>query len=307
MTSKEEIHVSILEIERFALHDGPGIRSVVFFQGCPLHCPWCANPESQRQGAHLLHNRTKCTGCGRCQAACPAALIELKKNYPVFNRAACTGCRTCEAICPQSAIRFAGESVSTARILDILLRDKAYYQDSGGGVTFSGGEAFLQFEGLADLLGRCKQNGLHTAVETCGQVPRRRLEATYPLIDLFLFDLKHTDPAKLRRVTGADRDTVVGGLRYLAGRDPEKVVIRVPVIPGFNFDEPALEALFSLAVELHIRRLHLLPYHTLGTDKYVQLGLAYPYAEQPHLLSAADLLPFKEKGEKRGLEIRIGG
>lgn len=298
--------VSLLEIERFALHDGPGIRTVVFLQGCPLHCPWCANPESQRQQPRLLHNRRKCTGCGRCTACCPSGNITLRDGHPVFRRAGCTGCRTCAAHCPEEAIRFAGTTVSTARIMETLLRDKDYYLSSGGGVTFSGGEAFMQFEGLTDLLRRCRAAGLHTAVETCGQVPGEKLKQAYPLTDLFLFDIKHTDREKLKKTTGADLETILSNLRYLAAQNPGHVTIRVPVIPGFNAEMKILEEIFTLAVENRIRRVHLLPYHTLGKDKYEQMGLPYLYPEHA-MLTKETLLPFREAGEKRGLEIRIGG
>lgn len=298
--------LAILEIERFAVHDGPGIRTVVFLQGCPLRCPWCSNPESRQRKTHLLHKRDKCVGCGRCQMACPEGNISFPAHLPVFNRDECPACGACADICPQGAIKFAGKTLTPAEIVRVLLRDKDYYSNSRGGVTFSGGEAFTQFGGLIELLVRCKKEGLHTAVETCGQVDFIRIKRAYPLIDLFLFDIKHMDKELLKTVTGADLEPILKNLRYISHKNPRKIIIRVPVIPGFNSDEKTLLAIFSLATENRIREVHLLPYHTLGKDKYEQMGLPYPY---PYLgmLTKEDLLPFKETGEKMGLKIRIGG
>ena len=301
-----ENRLSIMEIERFAVHDGPGIRTVVFLQGCPLHCPWCSNPESQKRKPHLLHIKNKCIGCGRCEAICTRGNISIQDHFPVFNRQACVACKACERICPQNAIKFVGESITSSEIMEILLRDRDYYLNSGGGVTFSGGEAFTQFEGLMDLLIQCKNEKLHTSVETCGQVNLDKIKQALPLIDLFLFDIKHTDKDLLQKETGANLDTILTNLRYISSKSANKVTIRVPVIPGFNFNENTLREIFMLAKENRIKCVHLLPYHTLGKDKYEQLGLTYPYpCEQ--MLAKEELFPFKEMGEKMGLEIRIGG
>jgi pyruvate formate lyase activating enzyme len=298
-----ENRLSIMEIERFAVHD---IRTVVFLQGCPLHCSWCSNPESQKRKPHLLHIKNKCIGCGRCEAICTRGNISIQDHYPIFNRQACVACKACERICPQNAIKFVGESITSSEVMEILLRDRDYYLNSGGGVTFSGGEAFTQFEGLMDLLIQCKNEKLHTSVETCGQVNLDKIKQALPLIDLFLFDIKHTDKDLLQKETGANLDTILTNLRYISSKSANKVTIRVPVIPGFNFNENTLREIFMLAKENRIKCVHLLPYHTLGKDKYEQLGLTYPYpCEQ--MLAKEELFPFKEMGEKMGLEIRIGG
>lgn len=298
--------LAILEIERFAVHDGPGIRTVVFLQGCPLRCPWCSNPESQERKPHLFHKHDKCIGCGRCEMACLNRNISILYHLPVFNRNECMACEACADICPQDAIKFTGKMLSTDEIMRILLRDQDYYHNSGGGVTFSGGEAFTQFGGLTELLIQCKNEGLHTAVETCGQVDSNQIKQAYPLIDLFLFDIKHTDKELLKTVTGANLETIIMNLNYISHQNPNKINIRIPVIPGFNFNKKALYDIFSLAIENRIKQVHLLPYHTLGIDKYKQMGLHYPYS-YTRMLTKEDLIPFKETGEKMGLEIRIGG
>jgi len=298
---------SIMEIERFAIHDGPGIRTTVFLQGCPLHCTWCSNPESQKTHAHLLYFEDKCAKCAKCFKICPEENVILwKGNHPLFNRINCTSCKLCEEVCTQNAIRFVGKKNSITDIMNVILRDKDYYLNSGGGVTFSGGEPFVQFDMLIELLNSCKAAGLHTAVETCGQVSIEKIEKALPLIDLFLFDVKHTNKTLLKKETGADLNIVLNNLDYISTIAPDKVIIRVPVIPGFNFNRQDIENIFNLAIEHQIISVHLLPYHTLGKDKYRQLGLNYTFPSD-NMLSKASLLPLKQLGETMGLKVQIGG
>jgi pyruvate formate lyase activating enzyme len=296
--------VSIIEIERFAIHDGPGIRTVVFFQGCPLHCPWCANPESQKRGTHLMHLKKRCVTCKQCINACPNRLISFRDDQLIFNREACIACKTCARICPQDAIRFSGEEAAIPSIMEIIKRDKDYYANSGGGVTFSGGEAFMQPEALIELLTRCKEEGIRTAVETSGQTGIEHIAEAYPLTDLFLYDVKHSDKDVLKKVTGANLDTILANLDYLAERDLNKVIIRIPVIPGFNFSTEEMAAVFKLAQQRRIKEVHLLPFHTLGKDKYEQLGLSDPFPPDKMLTKEA-LLPLKKMGERMGLHIPL--
>jgi pyruvate formate lyase activating enzyme len=298
--------VNIMEVERFAIHDGPGIRSVVFMQGCPLSCEWCSNPESQCIKTQLMYYMNKCVGCGKCIAVCPTDCISFSNGFPSFDRNRCSLCKKCEDACPQHAIKFVGEKVSTSDIIKVLLRDKNYYLNSGGGVTFSGGEPFVQYKALMQLLTLCKDNGLHTAVETTGMVPLDEIKKALPLIDLFLFDLKHLNKRKLKEKTGAEIDIVLKSLEFIAASNPEKIIIRVPVIPNFNFDKESLFPIFSLAMSLHLPTIHLLPYHTLGRDKYEQLGLPCLYPSKD-MLSKKDLEPFKMIGEQMGLSVLIGG
>jgi len=289
--------LSVMEIQRFALHDGPGIRTTVFLQGCPLRCPWCANPESQAGGKKLMYLQKRCIGCGRCAAVCPSGCITTEDGRPIFNRSLCIGCGKCVEACPAGALRLSSRDMETSEILSVLLRDRSYYRNTGGGITVSGGEPFLQGRGLKELLALCKAEGLHTAVETTGNTPTENIQACEPLIDLFLFDVKHPDPVRFKEVTGGDHALVLHNLALLP---PQKVVLRVPVIPGFNFDEQVLGDLFRLALSYSIRRVDLLPYHTLGRGKYEQLGRAYPYDEAKPL-SRKDLESAKAMGEALGL------
>lgn len=295
-----------METERFAVHDGPGIRTVVFLQGCPLRCTWCSNPESQIIKPQLLHIKNKCSGCGGCVRACIQNNIVLNNQYPEFDRNKCISCKECAKTCPNNAIKFVGDLVSSSEIMETVLRDRDYYQSSGGGITFSGGEAFVQFKGLMELLTKCKEEKLHTTVETCGQVNIEKIKEAFPLVDLFLFDIKHIDRELLKKETNADLDIILNNLQYITQQNSDKIIIRVPVIPRYNFDEKTILKIFDLAKENNIRQVHLLPYHTLGKDKYEQLGLRYNYPYES-MLSKDELLPYKESGEARGLKIRIGG
>lgn len=295
-----------MEIERFAIHDGPGIRTVVFLQGCPLRCSWCSNPESQRIGPHLLHLKNKCTGCGTCAKTSIHGNIKMDGHYPVFDREKCVTTKSCAESCAQNAIKFVGEFVSVTEIMQVVWRDRDYYENSGGGVTFSGGEPFVQFDGLMELLTLCKKENLHTVIETCGQTDPEKIKKALPLTDLFLFDIKHTDRHMLKKETMGDLDLILTNMHIIAQQDLSKIIVRTPVIPGYNSDEKTIRKIFDLAKENNIQQVSLLPYHTLGVDKYEQLGIKYTDS-YGKMLSREDLLPFKQLGEKIGLKIQIGG
>ena len=297
--------LNVMEVERFALHDGPGIRSVVFLKGCAMHCPWCANPESQSHKRQLLYDANKCVGCGRCAAVCPVGAITFTPGEkPAFDRSRCTACGLCGEACPQSAIAYSGSLMAPEEIAALVLRDRDYYDQSGGGVTFSGGEPLLQVEALFPLLKLLKAEGLHLAVETCGHFPSAHLPPLLPYIDLFLFDIKHAHPATLRQVTGGDFALIEANLKaVLAAGKP--VVGRVPVIPGFNHTPEVMGDIFALCARLGVTQLHLLPYHTLGKGKYARLGL--PYTLTTTMLSNEDLRPYLSQASAFGLQAFAGG
>jgi pyruvate formate lyase activating enzyme len=250
--------------------------------------------------------KNKCTGCGDCAKKCVQGSIKMDGRYPVFDRKKCIECRSCAQICTHNAIKFVGEFIPASEIIQVVLRDRDYYETSGGGVTFSGGEPFVQFDGLMELLIMCKKEKLHTTVETSGQVSPEHIKKAFPLIDLFLFDIKHMDRQILKKETQADLDTVLTNLRFIAEQDPSRIIIRTPVIPGYNFEEETIRKIFALAKENNIQQVSLLPYHTLGIDKYEQLGIKYTYSYEK-MLSKDDLLPLKKTGEKIGLKVQIGG
>lgn len=301
-----ELKASVMEIERFAIHDGPGIRTLVFLQGCPLHCLWCANPESQMIGRHLLYDKRKCVGCGACVKSCSHQAISWVQDHPVFLREACAHCGKCMEACIQEAIRFSGKLMSVGEILEVVMRDKDYYRNSGGGITISGGEPFVQFEAFMALLEGSGEMGLHTAVETCGHVPLDRVQKAEPLLDAFLFDLKHISSVKFREYTGGDLAVILRNLEYVASTAPQKITIRVPVIPGFNADEDTLNGILERAAGLGVKTVHLLPYHTMGMVKYEQL-------DKPYLLPCTtgmrkeELDGYRKVGEEIGVNVQIGG
>ncbi len=242
--------IKVSNIERFAINDGPGIRTVVFLQSCPLNCPWCANPETRP----LRSDKTK--------------------------------------------------DMTVERILEIVLRDKDYYDNSGGGLTLSGGEATMQTREIYPLLEKARKEGLTVAIETCGEASEYSIRTLLPLVDIWLFDLKHTDAAVLKQYTGANLDVVLRNLKLVTEYNASAVVLRMPCIPGFNMDDKRFEDSFRLAVELGVKRVDLLPYHTLALSKYKEMGLDYPY-QGYQALGKSDLEKYRMMGLSYGLDIKL--
>lgn len=296
--------LDIFEIERFAIHDGNGIRTTVFFQGCALRCRWCANPESHTAGKHIMFFSRLCSGCGKCAAVCGQNAVKLIDGKSVIDRSRCVSCGICTAKCPCGALKISGRKISNDELFDIVLRDKDYYDASGGGVTLSGGEALLQAEKMLPFLCRCREEHIGIAVETCGYAPLSAFESVLGYADMFLFDIKTIDNRKFEEYTGGNIKTVLSAFEFLCRIAPERVTVRVPVIPGFNDNE--ISDIMSYAAARDVRELHLLPYHTLGISKYEQLGLDYPYHIRESL-APDTLLPYNKMGEKLGLKVKIGG
>lgn len=268
----------VFDIQHYAVHDGPGIRTLVFLKGCPLECLWCCNPESQGFGPEITHHRLRCRSCFSCVEACPHGAVRASEEGPVFDRPVCKACEMplCVDACPQNALALAGTRMTADQVMKRVGLDRAFYENSGGGVTFSGGEPFAQPDFLEELLTRSRGLGIHTAVETCGLVDPRILMRCEPLVDLFLFDLKILDPGRHEEMTGAPNGMILENLRALAARRPEGVTVRVPLVPGCTDGEDNLQAIGAFLRSLGIGRVELMPYHALGTDKYAALGRPYP-------------------------------
>ncbi len=227
----------VFKIQRHSLHDGPGIRTLVFLKGCPLHCWWCFNPESQKSEIEILHYGEKCIHCGSCLDVCtvPKAL-SLVSGRIIHAPAVCSGCGVCVDVCPASSFIAAGKVMSSAEVVDLVKRDKIFYDKSGGGVTLSGGEISLQADFSGEVLRRCKAEGIHTAIETCGYCLFPDLEKILKHTDLVLYDLKFVDPEKHRKYTGVDNRIILENLRRIAESGLSHIV-RIPIIPGCNDGE----------------------------------------------------------------------
>ena len=268
--------INVSNIERFATHDGPGIRTTVFLKGCPLHCPWCANPETWSVRPVLMYKENNCIGCRHCEQVCRNKAISWEAGFCIDHNK-CDACEDCVRDCPGSALSINGESMQEEKVIEIVLRDNDYYQESGGGVTFSGGEPLLQKEGILKLLRLAKEAGLHTAVETTGNYDPERLKQAEKYIDLFLFDIKHTDKERLRSVTGANPDLIFANFEYLCAKRNKDIIARMPVIPEFNDD--SIDRMIQYALSFDVREVNLLPYHNLGKNKWHQLQRKYDYED----------------------------
>ena len=260
----------ISDIKRFAVHDGPGIRTTVFFKGCPLKCVWCHNPEGIGRGPQLAYYENKCIGCLECESACRHG-AHSSDGFHVFDRERCVGCGSCETVCLGDALKLYGRSVTAETLLPQLLEDRAFYENSGGGVTLSGGECLMQADFCAQLLKALKENGIHTAVDTCGFVSRETLDKVIPYTDIFLYDLKAFDEEVHIRCTGKPNGVILENLRYLdsLGKQCE---IRIPFVPGFNDDQMGPIAAF-LAPMKNITGVRVLAYHNYAGSKYEALGM----------------------------------
>ena len=261
----------IFDIQKFCVHDGPGIRTTVFFKGCPLRCRWCHNPESNRPKKELIYATHSCVGCGACAEVCPTQAHTLTPMHTV-NRAVCVACGKCADVCPTQALSIVGKEMSTDEVMHEVLRDRAFYETSGGGLTLSGGEVFLQFDFAMELLKSAKDHGLHTCVETCGFTEKDKLLRLAEFTDLFLYDWKCTDSDLHKRYTGVGNREIRENLRALNGLGAA-VILRCPIIPDVNDTEEHFHGIAALANAFpSIKAVELEPYHPLGTDKASRLG-----------------------------------
>jgi pyruvate formate lyase activating enzyme len=266
---------SVFNIMRFSLNDGPGIRSTVFLKGCPLSCPWCHNPESVSREPEVFLRDERCIQCGECVDHCSHHAISAQDGRITTDRALCTRCGDCIAHCAADAREMVGRTMTAQEVVNEVLRDRVFFDDSAGGVSFSGGEPFLQHEFLEAMLSGSKAEGLHTAVDTTGCTSSAIIERLAPLIDLFLYDVKAVDEERHRNLTGVSNRQILDNLRRVVALGKE-VIVRIPLVPGVNDDEENIRATGELLRSLpEIRQAHILPYHASGGEKYARLGKEY--------------------------------
>ncbi len=295
----------VFDIQKYCVHDGPGIRSIVFLKGCSLRCPWCANPESQKLEPELFFDSEKCIGCQACFQICPHGAISISDGQILYNRGLCRECCLCSDVCYAEARLRKGVMMGVDEVIEEILKDEIFYINSGGGVTLSGGEPIMQADFSEALLKECKAKGLHTAVETAGHISWSLIEKVIPYTNLFLYDLKHMDPEIHKEHIGVDNRLILDNLAQLSEFEKE-IIVRTPIIPGFNDSESEVREIARYVAFLGIKELHLLPYHNFGRGKYRLLGREYLFqgSREPekNLVEA-----LKNIAGAEGLKVIIGG
>lgn len=273
----------VFNIQHYSVHDGPGIRTIVFLKGCPLSCRWCSNPESQKLNPEVAYNPNKCIGwaeCFRCGSVCPSQAVRQEASGKIsLDRQACTDCFACVDACPPKALHLFGAMMSVDEVMKAVERDSAFYSRSEGGLTISGGEPLVQAEFTVALLKEAKRRRINTAMETCGAVEWERLQEACRHLNFLLYDIKSVDPQKHKEFTGADNALIMENLRKIRQTFPQlEVLVRTPLIPGFNDTEAEIAAIVGFVNELHVG-YELLPYHRMGQSKYQFLDREYPMGE----------------------------
>lgn len=270
----------IFNIQKYSIYDGPGIRTLVFFQGCPLRCLWCSNPEGQAFEPQILFNSTLCTNCGSCVPVCPEHVHAYSGalRLHTVDHNGCTGCGACAHVCPQRALALSGKAMSVDEILAVVLEDREFYETSGGGVTVGGGEPLAQWQAVSALLEACHGEGVSTAMETSGHAGAEVIRHIAPHVDLFLYDIKQMDSQRHRDLTGVGNERVLENLTWLL-ENGYPVRVRMALINGCNTDENDIRARAAFLAPwkdcAHFKGVDLLPYHKLGIHKYTRLGRSY--------------------------------
>jgi pyruvate formate lyase activating enzyme len=265
----------IFSIQRYSIHDGPGIRTTVFFKGCPLRCRWCSNPESINQSPELIFRAARCDGCGRCIPLCAPLAIKPGQGCIQLDRQKCDRCLKCIDACYTEALESTGRYYNLAEALGECLKDEPFYHNSEGGVTLSGGEPLYQPAFATNLLRACKEHGLHTTLDTSGHIKWEVLEQALSYTDLVLYDIKHIDPEAHREGTGVTNELILENLQRIVSGKRNRVWIRVPVITGFNDSPENIEKVAEFAARLKVEKVSLLTYHEWGRTKYDAVGREY--------------------------------
>lgn len=295
----------LFNIMRFSIHDGPGLRTTIFFKGCPLHCGWCHNPEGLDRDTQLVHRPDRCIACAECREACPAEAINIHDGAITRLPARCRLCGACVEACSTESLRLIGKRMTVTEVMDEILKDRSFYEESKGGITCSGGEPLSQSDFLEAVLSACKSEEIHTALDTSGAAPFELFERILPHLDLILYDLKLMDEERHEHETGVSNREILENLRRLSDGDQE-IIVRIPVVPGFNdSNENIVVAGAFLASLPRLPEVHLLPYHQAGEEKLKLL----PSDEEDRRrkrLTRSRLLEIKEALRTYDLTVQIG-
>ncbi len=300
--------LTVFDIQKYCIHDGDGIRTTIFFKGCPLRCAWCHNPESQLEMPELLWDREKCTGCGWCEEICPGKAVSMEEGFPTLDRKKCLGCGKCVIECLENARALSGEKKTVRELLEAGEKDMVFYEESGGGVTLSGGEVLVArpFEEVVQLCRGFFEKGISVFIDTSGFAPWERFESILPYVTAFLYDIKLIDSQKHKKWIGADPTLILENLKKLSNAGAD-IRLRLPLVAGVNDSQEDIQGIVNLLQSgIHVRRIHLLPYHNTGKGKYTRLNRSYqgesfmaPLSE--HLEELASIL------RQTGVPVVIGG
>lgn len=300
----------VANIQKYNMYDGPGVRTIVFFKGCPLRCKWCSNPEGLERKYQVMFKQNSCKDCGACVSACPVGIHEISKEtgkHIVRRDLECIGCRKCVGVCSESALTIAGEIKTISELLEIIEEDRAFYDISGGGITIGGGEVLMQPEAAANLLMVCKKEGINTAIETTGYAKLEAVLQVAEFTDLFLFDIKHMDSEKHFELTGVHNELILNNLKELLGRR-FNVRIRMPLLKDLNTSKDEIENVIKFLLPYrdykNFKGIDLLPYHKFGVNKYNQLDKEYPLEGDP-TLNDEDLVVIETLFRNSGLPATI--
>jgi pyruvate formate lyase activating enzyme len=295
----------IFNIQKFSIHDGPGIRTTIFFKGCPLTCRWCHNPESQSYGKEIMVNPDRCTRCGQCQKHCSQQAIALLNNKLIYDAQKCQFCEQCVDFCSNNARAIAGQECTVNELMVEIEKDRAFYEQSGGGVTLSGGEAMVQIDFVEKLAKSCKERGISVVVDTSGYAPWENFTRIIKYVDLFLYDIKLIDPELHRKYTGQDNGLILENLQALS-KIGAQLNLRLPIIGGVNSDDQHINQVIEFISKLDFDSVNLLPYHDIGNSKYRQLNAEY-CSEQFFTPSAERMAEIASKFQQENYQVKIGG
>jgi len=295
----------IFNIQKFSVHDGPGIRTTLFFKGCPLACQWCHNPESQRYEPDFLVQAEHCVACGRCAQSCQNQAIELLQGQVIHHADRCSHCKVCTHQCYYNALDVVGQSYTVPQLMVEIEKDRPFYEQSGGGVTLSGGEVMTHIDFVEELIEACQHQGISVVVDTCGYAPRENFTRIMEKVDLFLYDLKLLDDQEHRHYTGKGNGIILENLQMLSDCG-QRINLRLPLIEGINTDDEHIQQVLHFIESLTIDSINLLPYHHLGIGKYEKMNLEYP-TEQFITPSDQRVEQIKHIFAQAKYKIKIGG